>query len=245
MAWLWLCVVLSVIGPAICWRFGAHVRWMILGVVSWGMGVLVKGLVSYLLESAGETHWPIAMRGVIAGTISASCELGAAAVFLRKRSVRLIDAIGFGVAIGSFEIVFTMGLGVLEGLDENLRSTAPPFAFVDGLFVFERFFALLGHTASRVLIFVALCCKQWLPGIVALVTFSCIDGLAAHGLAANWNWEDTMVNFRFQMVVAAITLIEGSAAGWFVRKHYSKLTRVATTNDTQKMRDAPAIDELD
>jgi hypothetical protein len=59
----------------------------------------------------------MAMRGVIAGTISAACELGAAAVFLRKPSVRLIDAIGFGVAIGSFEIVFTVGLGVLEGLD--------------------------------------------------------------------------------------------------------------------------------
>jgi hypothetical protein len=37
----------------------------------------------------------------------------------------------------------------------------------------------------------------------------------------------------------------GSAAGWFVRKHYSTLARIATRNDTQKMRDAPAIDELD
>jgi hypothetical protein len=115
---------------------------------------------------------------------------------------------------------------------------------VDGLFVVERFFALLGHTASRVLIFVALCCKQWLPGIVAFVTLSSVDGLAAHGLTANWNWEDTMVNVRFQMVVAATTLIEGSAAGWFVRKHYSKLTRVATRNETEKRHEenVPSID---
>jgi len=244
MPWLWFCLLLSVIGPAICWRLGARARWMILGVVSWALGVLVKGLVTYLLDSAGEGHWPIAMRGVIAGTISAAGELGAAAVFLRKPSVRLIDATGFGVAIGSFEIVFAMGIGALEGLDDSLRFTVQPFAFVDGLFVSERFLALLGQTGSRLLLFVALCCKQWLPGIIAFVTFSSIDGLASHGLAANWNWGDTMVNVRFQMVVATITLIEGGAAALFVRKCFSKLTGVATISETEKRdeKNVPSID---
>jgi hypothetical protein len=244
MPWLWICLVLSVLGPAICWRLGARARWMILGVVSWGLGVLVKGLVTYLLDGAGEAHWPIAMRGVIAGTNSATCELGAAAVFLRNPSVRLIDAIGFGVAIGSFEIVFTMGLGVLGGLDENLRFTAPPFAFVDGLFVSERFLTLLGHTGSRLLLFVALSCKLWLPGIIAFVTFSSIDGLASHGLAAKWNWGDTMVNVRFQMVVASLTLIEGGAAVLFVRKCYSKLTGVTTRHEMENRHkgNVPTID---
>jgi hypothetical protein len=224
MPWLWSCLGLSLIGPAICWRLGARFRWMTLGIVSWALGVIVKGAVTYAMDCAGEGHWPLALRVVLAGSISAACELGAAAVFLKKPSVRLIDAIGFGVAIGSFEIVFSMGLGVLEGLDDSLRFTAPPLAFVDGLFVSERFFALVGHTSSRVLIFVALCCKQWLPGLVAFVTFSSVDGLATHGLAANWNWGDTIVYVRFQMIVAIITLIEGGAAGLFVRKYYSSLT---------------------
>jgi hypothetical protein len=233
MGWVWCCVALSLIGPAICLKAGARARWMVLGVVSWGLGLVVKSAVFYLLDAGGEAHWPIAVRGVIAGMISAACELGAAAIFLRRPSVRLIDAIGFGAAIGSFEIAFSMSLGILEGLDDSLRFTAPPLAFADGLFVSERFFALIGHISSRVLIFVALCCKQWLPGIVAFVTFSAVDGLAAHGLAANWNWEDTMVNLRFQFSAAAITLIEGSAAAWFVRKHYAEAARVATSAETE------------
>ena len=216
-------------------------RWMFLGIASWMLALILKNALVYLLESAGAGHWPIASQGVLAGTISAACELGAAAVFLRKPSVRLIDAIGFGVAIGSFEVVFTLGVGFLEKFDDNLRFAGTPFDFVDGMFLFERFFAVIGHTAERVLIFVALFCRQWLPAAIAFVTFSFVDGLAAHGLAANWNWENAAVNFRFQLTVAAITLIEGTAAAWFVRKHYSKLTH-ANSRETEKResKDAPA-----
>jgi hypothetical protein len=216
-------------------------RWMLLGIASWTLALILKNALVYVFESVGEGHWPNGSRGMLEGTISAACELGAAAVFLRKPSVRLIDAIAFGVAIGSFEVVFTLGAGFLEKLDDNLRFAGSPFDFVDGMFLFERFFAVIGHTAERVLIFVALCCKQWLPAGIAFVTFSFVDGLAAHGLAANWNWENAMVNFRFQMTVAAVTLTEGTAAAWFVRKHYPKLARAnSSESGKREPKDAPA-----
>jgi hypothetical protein len=105
--------------------------------------LILKNVLVYLLESAGEGHWPNALRGTLQGTISAACELGAAAVFLSRPTVRLIDAIGFGVAIGSFEVVFSLGVGFLEKLDDNLRFAGAPFDFVDGMFLFERFFAVI------------------------------------------------------------------------------------------------------
>jgi len=220
--WIWICLAFLIIAPAFCAvKLGGRWRWMFLGIGSWMLGLMAKNALFYLLDWSGDAYWPHVARAVVVGTLSASCELGAAAVFLRRPVITLIDAVGFGAAIGSFEVIFTLSLGLLEGLGENLQWVAPPLGFVNGTFLFERILALAGHTASRVLVFIALQRKQWLPGAIALLTFSSIDGLAAYGVAAEWNWEDAAISFRFQITEAAIALLEAAAAVWSVRRHFS------------------------
>jgi hypothetical protein len=217
--WLWVCVASLVAIPAFCKLvLGSRMRWMALGVLSWAIGVILKNVAFYLLTFLGEDLWPAILRASIAGFISAASELGMAAVFLRRANVTLRDAIGFGAGVGAFEILFVIGIGVLESIEENngtISFAEAPFAFVTAYFFIERFFALVGHTASRVLIFQSQRQRTWMPAAIALTTFSIIDGLASYGMIANWNWDTA--NARFQVVVGSLAMLEVAAVVWFER----------------------------
>jgi hypothetical protein len=233
-AWGSMCFALALVAPAAFLGFGTRVRWMILGVVSWVFGVIAKNVLFYGMEVAGESGWPLFIRGAMAGMVSAACELGAAAIFLKRKNVRFVDAVGFGVAIGAFEILFVMAIGALDGLEEvgeTLRFVGQPFGFVTGMFLFERVFALVGHTSARILIYMAVQKRGWAPAIFAFLMFSFVDGLASYGAAANWDWENAALNWKFQATVAAAALLEAGAVWWFGQDFFRTTSRKAELDD--------------
>ena len=219
MFWVWVGLACLVIAPPLfAVKFGARWRWLLMGIASWMLGLLVKNILLYLLDLFGEAHWPVGVRGVIEGILAAVCELGAAVLFLRRPIITLPDAIGFGLAVGCFEAVCVFGLGLLEGVNEHLRFTHPAFGFVTVSFLCERTFALAGHTAACVLIFLALRKKMLLPAVIAFVLSSFIDGLTAYGVAAAWNWDDPRIDFPFQITVSIVAMLGTVAAIWFATR---------------------------
>src|SRR5207247_7168829 len=106
-------------------------------------------------------------------------------------------------------------LGWLEGMDDPAVPGVRRFAFVGGLFLLERLLALVGHTASRVLLYIGLARRWPLAAFLAVGLFSCVDGVTMYGLLAEWDWEDASVKVRFNIFVAAVVCLEVAAAWWF------------------------------
>lgn len=213
----WFAILLLIGLPVVLlhWR-GAAWKWFGLGILSWALAVVVKTLITYSLHALFLDNWPLEVRSVIDGAISALTELGAAVWFLRKAQLRLIDVLAFGIGIGVFEVVFTLALGYLESWDDGI-APGNRFDFIDSFFLMERVLALSGHTASRLLIYTAVQRKWLMPALVSFALFSLTDGLASYGLGAKWDW-NAQVMSRFLGVVAVIVLGEVFAAIWFLRK---------------------------
>jgi hypothetical protein len=197
---------------------GARWKWFGLGILSWVIGVVVKALLQWAWDAAGGSSLPWSGQAAVAGVLSAVTELGAAACFLWGAKLRLADVLAFGVGIGVFEALFVLLLGWLEGLDGPAVSPGNRLAFVGGFFLLERVLALIGHTASRVLLYVGLREKWLLPAVLAVVLFSAVDGTTSYGVLAKWDWEDPTLLPHFYLFVAAVGGLEVAAAWWFGRR---------------------------
>lgn len=212
-------LVLLIVAPTlVLLARGARLRWSLLGVGSWMLALMVKiAAVLALYRFDGTPRAGLPATAAAHGTISAVLELGFAALFLRRRAPRLIDAIAFGAAIGSFEVLWTLFEAALE-LDEAGELTVANLLAVASVpFLFERGITLVSHTASRVLIWAALTRRRLRPAAIALALFALCDGVAACGAMAGWDWEDPRVVVGFDLFLAALALIETAAAWRFCR----------------------------
>ncbi|MBW3625818.1 MAG: hypothetical protein KY468_20690 [Armatimonadetes bacterium] len=186
------------------------------GILSWMIGVFVKFLLMIPLDTVGTRLLSPGANAALSGILSAVTELGAAAWLLRRIPLTLPNVLAFGVGIGAFEVFFTLLMGWVEGL-ENPALPRPGLSFVDGFFLAERTLALIGHTASRVLIAVALAHSSLPAAFLAILLFSLIDGTAGYGILRQWDWEDPGLMTRFLLFVAAVVLVEAAAAWGYGR----------------------------
>jgi hypothetical protein len=163
--------------------------------VLWFASVVGKRLLIPGLNAITGSPW-IATRAALQGALSAALELGATALyfaFFPRFSFAQVAA--FGIGAGSAEAAYVLGLGLF-----GPRSTPTALnAWIKGARVslcvrysvaIERFFALLGHTGSRGLIYVGLyssfpIAAGWVT--VAVLLFALIDGVAVYGHLQNWN----------------------------------------------------------
>jgi hypothetical protein len=197
---------------------GARWKWFGLGILSWVIGVVLKTLLQGAWDVAGGESLPWSGQAAVAGVLSAVTELGAAACFLWGAKLRRADALALGVGIGTFETLFALLLGWLEGLDGPAAPLGSRFAFVGGFFLLERLLALIGHTASRVLLYVGLHEKWLLPVFLAVVLFSLVDGTTCYGILAQWDWDDSTLLTHFYLFVSTVGGLEVAAAWWFARR---------------------------
>src|SRR5262245_62681775 len=152
-AWAWLGVGALTLGPTVfLWSRGARWSSFALGILSWIGGVAAKTLVMAALDPAGLSGCAPAVQGLVGGLVSAATELGAAWILLRRARFSLADALAFGAGIGIFELFCTLGLGVLEQLDETAATQSVTLSFVGGFFLLERTLALIGKHESRLVV---------------------------------------------------------------------------------------------
>jgi hypothetical protein len=146
------------------------------------------------------------MQGLVYGAVSAVTELGIAALFLFRAQLTLPNALAFGAGIGAFEIFFTIGVGLLQGLAEPSPAS------------FAGRFAFIGHVASRLLIYASVARCQFLPAVIAFGTFAAIDGAASSGIAAGWDWNSDTTMTHYLTLAAIIGVLEAAAALYFARQ---------------------------
>lgn len=195
-------------------RGRARWRWFGLGIGSWALALIVKGSIHEGLMAGGLRNLAAGVQGCIGGFVSAATELGAAALFLRKRDLRGADLLAFGVGIGSFEVLFVFGLGLVA----EEPATAPVWWAAWLGFFAERALALVGHVASRVLVHVAIRLRQLVPAAIAVATFTAVDGMAEYGAAADWDWSSPGVLAWMLGFLACVGALEAWAAWKFWRR---------------------------
>jgi hypothetical protein len=214
-------VLVLVLGPVLFLRLrhDAAWQWFGLGIASWVLALVGKIGLDAAVGGMGLHEQPPWAQGVWGGLNSAGWELGMAVLFLHGRRLSTANVLAFGTGIGAFEVLFLGGLGLLEGLGTEENVTAGPTGVLVWLnFMVERGLTLIGHVASRVLIYVAVHRRWWLPAAVALVTFTAVDGVASYGWAAEWNWDDSRVLGFFYLFLATVAVVEVVLAWWFWRR---------------------------
>lgn len=210
---------------------GATAMVILGGATVWAVSVAAKyplaSLVSRLL--GGGTS---AIRKASAqGFLSAACELGAAAVyFLVKPLPNWANVIAFGLGAGCAEVIYVLCLGIVEGIKG--RAPHAEAAWLTGARrslcvryspALERFLALIGHTASRGLIYAGTSSPYYRTAVdtagilfLAVLLFTAVDGVSYYGLKANWDWNSPRICRRFYSFVGGVTLIEAAVFLLFV-----------------------------
>lgn len=182
--------------PFAYFLFIQHVplKYFVFGSGSWGVGCLFKMLFYHLgIRKLDPARLSSTVIGLINGTSSGVCELGAALLaFLYLGPMTLLQVISFGVGIGSFEAWIVGSIpNLLQGTAVEGR-VGQMEAFIKGLPagqrfiheavypVLERIVATAGHVGSRALLFVTFVTANPIPAIGGLAFFVIADGLIAY-----------------------------------------------------------------
>jgi hypothetical protein len=192
------------------------VRAVLLGAVTWAAAVAVKHPLAAGLNRLFGTKKSDRLLAFLQGLLSAALELTAAAAGFRLLSEeRLADVLAFGSAAGAIEVVYVLALGSRAQRDAAREAEWARGAAVSVCVRYqtaiERFFALVGHTGSRGVVYAAM----HLPFMRAialltavLCTFTAIDGVAYYGHLRKWNWLAPAVCVRAHSFFAGVSLIE-------------------------------------
>lgn len=188
-------------------------KWLLIGLLCWTGAVAIKASVGILVAKFSEKAFTSKrIQSTIWGLWSSFCELGAtvAVILFFKPFPGLLEAIALGTGAGAFEVLFVLGAIYFEsrGKKEDSNTAPPGNAFLRWSTVFERIFALIGHVGTRGLIWVSLVSGNPLPTLLAVITFSIVDGLATYGIAMKWDWKDPRICLRFQGFVAFLSIVE-------------------------------------
>ena len=190
--------------------------WIGLGAAAWIVAVVLKifpgGLLWVLLERLMKGQ---RMKAALWGVWSALTELGVAAIAFAGASAfpGLGDAVGFGVGAGSLEAlnILRQALGYLVAAQVRSPSKLDG-KFLDWIVVVERYLTSGGHLATRGLVWAGLQSLLLVPGMVlAVATFSLVDGIASYGHAVKWNWADPSIRRRWLGFLSVVTIVEAAA----------------------------------
>lgn len=190
-------------------------RWAVLGGVCWVVGVVAKvpvgGVVEVLLTRCRAPAW---LLSGAAGVNSALAELGVTALawWIWRMPGGVGEAVAVGIGAGAMELVAVVVTGLAAG-EENANGAAGRSERFSWSSVLERLLALVGHAASRGLVWVAVAGHA--SGVVAAVTvvlavalFAIVDGTADYGARKSWDWSDRRTLSRYYVLVAVVTVTE-------------------------------------
>jgi len=215
---VWL--LLSAAAPPTYFSLFGHVppRIILAGAVTWALAIAAKHPLALLLNRMlGQSNRPVLLAG-LQGLLSAVLELTAAGAYLHyvpEAFTGLNRILAFGSAAGSAEVVYVLAAGVRGGSDPAKVAEWHRWA-VNSVCVryqvpLERFFALVGHTGARGMVYLGL----HLPGmtgvsfcVAVLTTFSAVDGVAYYGHLRNWNWLNAAVCRRVHPFFSMVSVLE-------------------------------------
>lgn len=188
--------------------------WFVLGALTWAVSVAVKLVLSGVVHVATTKRLSPKWYAAAQGALSAVTELGAAALvflyLLPEGSLSLVLA--FGAGAGVVEALILFGVGLLsktKAATAEKSASALPW-YQEWTFAVERFGALLGHIGSRGLVWLAVHSSLYpaLPAILALISFSTVDGVATYGTLKKWDWLEPRIWKRFYSFATLVGVLE-------------------------------------
>lgn len=209
------------------------VGWFLYGAFAWAIGITIKGIIwsalswKWRLEHLSPGKAKVVAAG--SGLWSGVAELGAtAAVFLwlAPPPSLLAQLVAFGVGAGSLEAIYAYFL--MENREERSRQLEEEVKELEvrslGAYplwggVVERAFTTVFHVASRLLLYLSLRYTTPLPGLVALASFTILDGVAHYGIDQKWDWLDPHILGLFHLFCLAVTVVEVWLAFWFLKRY--------------------------
>jgi hypothetical protein len=225
-AW-WLTLLLLTVAPPLILvvRYQAKWRWLALGVASYVAAMIVKALLHRAAEGTGLHALPPWAQAATVGLISALAELGFVLPFVlpglwRGEPLRWPGVLAFGIAIGIFEMLFTLLLGLAQIFDETGQAPSLPF-FTEALgwgFLSERGITILGHASSRALLYAGLRYRSLNAVALAVALFTLNDGAASYPELAGWLWTDRLL-WTMKSFFAALVIVEFACVALLARRH--------------------------
>jgi hypothetical protein len=206
--------------PCLCvWLWRTGWQGLAAGALLWAVAVAGKGLLFSGLNLRGYSP-PVAAKAALLGALSAGFELGAAAFYLfHAAPAPLAQVASFGIGAGCAEAAYVLGVGVFGPKATPARLAAWIAGASKSLCVrysvpIERFFALVGHTGSRGLIYVGLHAATAATGAIwiaiAFLLFSLIDGVAVYGHLSGWDWSAPTVCRRSHLLFSLTAMTEAA-----------------------------------
>jgi len=223
-----------IVPPAILLSAGASAKALILGAGIWAASVAVKRLAGLPLDRRlRKRNTKSEIAAGFHGALSAICELGLAAIFLRTwDDARLVDVLAFGAGAGCTEAFYVLCLAftATKNRTDELAwiREATESLWVRYTVPLERLLAAIGHSGSRGLVWLGLQLSGS-QGVIlvalAMATFTMVDGVAAYGLQKKWNWSDPTICRRTHLFFGGVSMAEMSTfllAYWLLMPSFAR-----------------------
>jgi hypothetical protein len=189
---------------------------MLAGAGLWAVSVAFKHLLGGVLRRSLRSATGVGLASALHGFLSAVTELGAAGIYLFTwENAPLLHIVAFGAGAGCAEVLYVLIWGSFTRADEGKQAawarSAASSLCVRYTVPLERVFALVGHTGSRGLVWVALHDSGFAQIsllTIAIVLFTAVDAVAAYGLHRQWNWDDPQLCRRTHLFFGGISVLE-------------------------------------
>lgn len=201
------------VGCAVMWP--TLLRALAVGAASWAVAVGVKHAVARTAR-AREVQRAGAWGAAAWGSLSGVLELGALAAAFGAGLMPATVAHGVAAGIGAaaLEVFYLVTAGIASAARETPapEGAAHPRAvaweggarrswIVANMLLVERVVAGVVHVGTRGLVAGSIAGAGMVPAIVALLTFTAVDGVATYGAAHGWNWFEPQVAGRYYLFV--------------------------------------------
>lgn len=195
-------------------------HWLLIGAGAWFIAVALKITGDVLFQRNVTVDFHDWVTGVLSGLWASVIELGIASIAFLLWSATVWDAIGyaFGAAAVEFMLLLPAAFsgGVVADKKQRKNSKEPAPVMTWRNFAIERFIALVGHIASRVLVWIGVAGTGGIAALAAAVgLYTLSEGLAAYGEAKDWNWLTPRVMWPFLIVQTLIVAATVWLAVWW------------------------------
>jgi hypothetical protein len=199
---------------------------LVVGAAAWACGVGLKVLVAALLPSAVSTDIRVRFTATVQGVASACVELGVAALaYLWIATYSLptwSDVLGLAIGAGSAETLAVAAMACVDNPAPDVvarwQLAAKRSLCVRHVREIERTLSMLGHIGSRGLVGMALLSSSVWPFVIAVLTFTATDGLAALGHLRNWDWFNSRTCVQFHGICGGLVVLELALLIWLIAR---------------------------
>ena len=182
-------------------------HWLLIGAGAWFIAVALKVTGDVLFQRKVTVELRDWVTAVLSGAWASLVELGLASAAFLIWSATVWDAVAYALGAAAVEFMLLLPAAFTGGIsDKKQRKNAKePHVMTWRNFAIERVIALVGHIASRVLVWVGIAGAGGIGALgAAFGLYSLAEGLSAYGEAKEWNWLNPRVMWPFLIVQTLI-----------------------------------------